>query len=185
MNALLQQFLTVCRRNPLAVVCITLFVLFGIADYFVWRKRDEQAENYERTRREGETMLLSLNGQARITAQTATIEEALAYIGKNLAIESDLAGNLDYFYQIEKTAKIRLTNLAQLSSQPSGDDAAYRAIPFSLRLTGAYPQVLAYLHELETGPRLLRVKSYRFSQTDPTAADGLSLDLTVEMLGHP
>jgi hypothetical protein len=29
------------------------------------------------------------------------------------------------------------------------------------------------------------VKNYRFAQTDPTAADGLSLDLTIEMLGRP
>ena len=160
-------------------------MLFGVGDYFLWKRRDELAERYERARQEGEAMLLSLNGQPRITAQSATIEEALAYIDKNLAVESDLAGNLDYFYQIEKAAKIHLVSLSQLSSQPSTEDEAYRAIPFSLRLSGAYPQILDYLHQLETGPRLLRVKNYRFSQVDSAAADGLSLDLTVELLGRP
>lgn len=184
MNAL-QQLLDAARRYLFATVCIILFVLLGIGDIFLWRRRDQLAETNERKRLEGEAMLLSLNGQSRIMAQSATIDEALAYINKNLVSEADLAGNLDYFYQIEKSAKIRLSNLSQLSSQPGGEEEAYRAIPFSLRLSGAYPQILDFLHELETGPRLLRVKSYRFSQTDPSVADGLSLDLTIEMLGRP
>lgn len=185
MSDLLQQFLSSARRYPVVVISCILIVILGVADFFLWQHRNERAENYERTRQEGETMLLSLNGQARITVQSTTVAVALAYIDKNLTLESDLAGNLDYFYQIEKSARIRLTNLSQLSSQPGGEEEVYRAIPFSLRLTGAYPQVLAFLHALETGPRLLRVKNYRFAQTDAAAAEGLSLDLTVEMLGRP
>jgi Tfp pilus assembly protein PilO len=185
MSDLLLQFLAAARRYPVATISLILLVLLGVADYFLWQQRDERAATYERTRQEGETMLLSLNGQARITAQSALVEEALAYMDKNLTLESDLAGNMDYFYQIEKSTRIRLTNLSQLSSQPGGEEEIYRAIPFSLRLTGAYPQVLAFLHALETGPRLLRVKNYRFAQTDAAVADGLALDLTVEMLGRP
>jgi Tfp pilus assembly protein PilO len=185
MSLWLQQFLALARRHPVAVIGFAVFLCFGVGDYFLWKRRDQLAESYERKRQEGEAMIFSLNGQTRIQLQSGVVQEALAYIGKNLAVESDLAGNLDYFYEIEKTAKIKLTNLSQLSSQPSAEDEAYRAIPFSLRLTGAYPQVLTYLHELETGPRLLRIKNYRFSQTDSAAVDGLSLDLTVELLGRP
>ncbi|HEX2862536.1 MAG TPA: hypothetical protein VHN79_12895, partial [Lacunisphaera sp.] len=94
------------------------------------------------------------------------------------------AGNLDYFYQIEKSTNLKLANLSQLSSQPTTEPGGYVAIPFSLRLSGPYPQILAYLHALETGPRLLRMKNYRFSQAG-MLADELSLDLTVEMLGRP
>ena len=185
MSDFLQQFLALARRSPLAVICTILFVLFGVGDYFLWKRREELAERSSRTSQEGAAMMNSLNGQPRVTAQTATIEEALGYIQKNLAIESDLAGNLDYFYQIEKSAKIRLVGLSQLSSQPTTEEDAFHAIPFSLRLSGSYPQILDYLHQLETGPRLLRVRNYRFSQVDSATADGLSLDLTVEMLGRP
>ena len=185
MSAFLQQFLALARSYLLATICLALVLLLGITDYILWQRRDQLAATNERMRLEGEAMLLSLNGQARILTQSAAVDKALAYIGDNLISEADLAGNLDYFYQIEKTARIRLTNLSQMSSQPAGDETAYRAIPFSLRLSGPYPQILAYLHELETGPRLLRMKNYRFSQVDPSAADGLSLDLTIEMLGRP
>jgi Tfp pilus assembly protein PilO len=186
MSLFLQQLLDLARRSPLAVISIILILLVGTGDYFfLLKRRNDLAERYDRTRQDGETMLMSLNGQPRITAQTATIEEALTYINKNLAVESDLAGNLDYFYQIEKSTKVHLISLSQLSSQPTTEDEAYHSIPFSLRLSGAYPQVLDYLHQLETGPRLLRVKNYRFSQTDSANAEGLALDLTVELLGRP
>ena len=186
MSLFLQQLLDLARRSPLAVISIILILVVGTGDYFyLYKQRNDLAEHYDRTRQDGETMLLSLNGQPRITAQAATIEEALAYINKNLAVESDLAGNLDYFYQIEKSTKVHLVSLSQLSSQPTTEDEAYHSIPFSLRLSGAYPQILEYLHQLETGPRLVRVKNYRFAQTDSAAVDGLSLDLTVEVLGRP
>ncbi len=186
MSLLVQQLSDLARRSPLAVISIILILLVGTGDYFfLYKRRNEFAERYERTRQDGETILLSLNGQPRLSAQATTVEEALAYIDKNLAVESDLAGNLDYFYQIEKSAKVHLISLSQLSSQPSTEEEAYHSIPFSLRLSGAYPQVLDYLHQLETGPRLLRVKNYRFSQAESAAADGLALDLTVEVLGRP
>lgn len=184
MSVFLQQILAIARRYPVAVASLVLLVVLGAADWFLLQRWGQLAGETERTRQEGEAMFLSLSGHTRIQAQSASATEALAYIDRNLATEADLAGNLDYFYQIEKTTRTRLANLSQLSSQPAAAEAAYLAIPFSLRVSGSYTQILAYLHALETGPRLVRVKNYRFSQggTDP---NGLLLDLTVEMLGRP
>jgi Tfp pilus assembly protein PilO len=184
LNAVLQQFFAAARRYPLAVVSLLLLLVLGIADWFLWQRWGRIAAEGERTRQEGEAMFLSLGGHSRIQAHSAEATHALSYIERNLATEADLAGNLDYFYQIEKTTRIQIANLSQLSSQPASPEAAFLAIPFSLRLTGSYPQILAYLHALETGPRLARVKNYRFSQGG-TGIDGLTLDLTVEMLGRP
>lgn len=182
MSAFFQWLLAVSRRNPVATLCVVLLVVLGGADWFLWQRWGRLAVDSERTRQEGEAMLLSLSSHPRVQAQSAEAAAALAYIDANLASEADLAGNLDYFYQIEKTTRVRLTNLSQLSSQPPADQNAFLAIPFSLRLSGSYPQILAYLHALETGPRLVRVKNYRFSQA---SADVLTADLTVEMLGRP
>lgn len=182
MNAFLQWLLAVSRRNPIASCCLVLLVVLGGADWFLWKRWGRLAVETERTRQEGEAMLLSLSGHPRIQAQSTEATRALAYIDANLASEADLAGNLDYFYQIEKTTRVRLTNLSQLSSQPPAGEGAFIAIPFSLRLSGSYPQILSYLHALETGPRLARIKNYRFSQA---SADALTADLTVEMLGRP
>lgn len=182
MNEFFQWLLAAARRNPVATFSVVLLLVLGGADWFLWRRWQNLAVESERTRQEGEKMLLSLSGHPRIQAQSAEAGKALAYIDANLATEADLAGNLDYFYQIEKNTRVRLTNLSQLSSQPPADAESFLAIPFSLRLTGSYPQILGYLHALETGPRLMRVKGYRFTQA---GTEALTADLTVELLGRP
>lgn len=182
MSVFFQWLLAAARRNPVATLSVMLLIVLGGADWFLWRRWGNLAVESERTRQEGEKMLLSLSSHPRIHAQFSEANQALAYIDSNLAAEADLAGNLDYFYQFEKNTRVRLTNLSQLSSQPPADAESFLAIPFSLRLTGSYPQILSYLHALETGPRLVRVKSYRFTQA---GVEALTADLTVEMLGRP
>jgi Tfp pilus assembly protein PilO len=184
MNSLLEQFQRMMRRYPVAVVSIGLVLVLAGADYYLWRRQAAATARGERVRTEGQTMLQTLSSQPRVIAQAAAAKEALTAINANLASEADLAGNLDYFYQMEKPARIRLASVSQLTAQPSQGDAAYKSIPFSLRLVGPYQQILAYLHEMETGPRLLRIRSFRFAQSD-AAVDSLSADLVVEILSRP
>jgi Tfp pilus assembly protein PilO len=182
MNAFFLQLRTFARNYPVAFTSLVLLVVLGGADWFLWKRWTQLNVDNERSHAQGEAMLLSLSSHPRIEAQLKEAGKALTYIDQNLALESDLAGNLDYFYQIEKSTSAKLSSLSQLSSQPSTDKESYQAIPFSLRLSGSYPQILAYLHALETGPRLVRLKNYRLSQGG--TSEGLSLDLTVDMLGR-
>ena len=184
MNGFLQQFLRLVRRNPIVVASFVLVVCLGPADYFLWRRNADLTRHHDRVLQELLDAQLALSGHNRLVAQLATVEQAAKRIEDNLVVESDLAGNSDYFYQLEKTSGVRLSDLNQLNSQPAGDDNPYRAIPFSLRLSGSYPQLIAYLHGLEEGPRLLRIRRYSFAR-GITDGDNLALDLTVEMLGHP
>ena len=121
----------------------------------------------------------------------ASVADALQYISyyhpvdfiqANLIREGELAENLGYFYQLETLSKARLTQLSQLSSQPAAADAPFIAIPFSIRATGSYRQVMRFLHELESGPRLCRVTSYGLSGEGDAR---VQLDLSIEMLGRP
>ena len=112
------------------------------------------------------------------------MKQALALIDHNLVNEGDLAENLGYFYQIENSSRMRFTQLSQLSSQPQPADSPYKAVPFALRASGTYRQILRLLHELETGPRLLRVRTYTISQSG-SDADLVTMDLNVELLARP
>lgn len=184
MNALLQSFLVLVRRRPVVVASVTIFILLGIANYFLWQQHGELAQRYSRIKTDGEAMRLAIAGHSRVTAELTLAQEALTYIEANLISESDLAGNLDYFYGMEKKVRIRLSNLNQLSAQPAPEDHPYKAVPFTFHLTSSYTQVLASIHELETGPRILVIRNYRFAQAS-AAVDSIGLDLTVEMLGRP
>ena len=85
---------------------------------------------------------------------------------------------------METLSHVRLARLNQLSSQPAEDGNPYKAIPFSLRATGTFAQIMNFLRAIESGPRLLRIKSFAFSRND-AKTNGLALELTVELLGSP
>jgi Tfp pilus assembly protein PilO len=184
MNAALQQFLGYTRRNPLMVVSITIIVVLGSISGYLWERQQSLTGEHDEVRRNGEDILQSLTSHARVTAEINTVTQALDFIDKNLINEADLAENLGYFYQIETASRIRLALLNQLSSQPQPADSPYKPVPFSLRATGSFRQIIRLLHELETGPRQLRIRTYALNQSvsDP---DQVTLELTLEILGRP
>lgn len=184
MNALLENLQAFIRRYPVVVISLVLILLLGGANYYLWHHHQELVRAHDETRRKGEAMQMAITDHARLTAHLAATNEALAFIDKNLITEGDLAENLGYFYQMESAGRVRLGQLGQLSSQPAAEGSPYKAIPFSLRANGTYPQVMRFLRELETGPRLLRVNAFTFNRADPQSGI-LSLDLSVEMLGNP
>ncbi|HVZ64053.1 MAG TPA: type 4a pilus biogenesis protein PilO [Lacunisphaera sp.] len=172
------------RRNPVLVISLVIIIVMGGVSSYLWTRQRELTVQHDEVKRSGEDMLQSLTSHARITAEINSVTQALAFIDKNLVNEGDLAENLGYFYQIENNAHIRFTGLSQLSSQPGPPDAPYKTVPFSLRATGTYRQMLRLVHELETGPRLLRVKTFSFTGSD-TTEDVVTMELNVELLAKP
>lgn len=175
------QLLALIRRYPLVVVCSLLTVGLGITSYYLWQQRQELATGHDTVRRNGEDVLLSLSSLPRVSSELASVKEATEFIDANLIKEGDLAENLGYFYQLETISKVKLVQVNQLSSQPSNDNP-FVAIPFSLRATGSYRQVMRFIRELETGPRLCRVQAYTFTGGSD---DRVQLDLSLDMLGRP
>lgn len=178
----LERLLAVVRRYLFVTICLVVIALLGTASYFLWTSQKELTADHDTVRRDGEDVLLSLSGLPRVTAEYHTVKEAVDFIEANLIKEGELAENLGYFYQLETASKARLTQLSQLSSQPAPADAPFIAIPFSIRATGSYRQVMRFLHELESGPRLCRITSYGMSGEGD---DRVQLDLSIEMLGRP
>jgi Tfp pilus assembly protein PilO len=170
MRARLQLFLEFTRHNPVIVLSLAVILLMGSASYFLWQRQHNLTVDHETLRRNGEDMMQSLTGSARIAAEMAAVTEAMDFLDANLINEGDLAENLGYFYQIESAARIRFSQVNQLSSQPQPADSQFKAVPFTLRATGTYRQIIRLLHELETGPRQLRIRTYTFTQSEGGAA---------------
>jgi Tfp pilus assembly protein PilO len=182
MNDLLEQLVATIRRHPLVISVIALLAVLGVANYFLWQQREEVTRRHDEVQRKGEAMLNALTDHSRITADLAAVKEAQQLIDRNLINEGSMAKNLGYFFQMETLSHVRISQLNQLVSQPSPEGNPFKAIPFSLRVTGSYSQVIRFLRELETGPRLLRVRTFGFARGEAKNT-GLSLDLTVELLG--
>jgi Tfp pilus assembly protein PilO len=179
-----QQFLEFSRLNPVIVASVAIIVLMGSASYFLWQKQHGLNANHEEVRRTGEAMMESLTGQARINSELATATAAVDFIDRNLINEADLAENLGYFYAIEATVRLRFSQLNQLSSQPQPDGSPFKPVPFAVRATGPYRQVMRLLHELETGPRLVRIRTFTFSQAEGEES-AVTMELTLDLLARP
>ena len=175
------QFYDLIRRYALVSSCVAVLLLLGAANYYFLDQRHMLAKQHEEARRYGESMLPVLASHSRLTAQVATTQEAVELIERNLVVESDLAENVGYFYKLETASRARLAQISQLNSQVLQGNP-FKAVPFSMRVTGTYPQIIAFVRALETGPRLARIKDYDFTRGDAKTG-ALALDLTVELLG--
>lgn len=184
MIAALQRFLALARRNPVLVASIAVIILSGTASWFLWQHQQSLSGVHDQVQRSGEAMLQSLTSHSRVTAEIAKVNEALDYIDRNLVNEGDLAQNLGYFYEIEAVSRIKFTQVSQMSSQPQAADKPYKAVPFNLRTTGSYRQLLRVLRELENGPRLLRIRTFNLD-AEGASPEKMTLDLTVELLARP
>jgi Tfp pilus assembly protein PilO len=197
MSALLQQMLGFFRRHPFVIVCSAIAILLWVANYFIWQRQKEMTASYQTLQRSGEDMLQSLTNHSRITEELAAVKEALAYINQHMIHEGDLPENMGYFYQLETVSRIRLQALNQLSSMPPPSEQAFKTVPFTLRTAGTYRQVLRFLRELETGPRIFKVQTYSLQGGGPAAGPRgpggdtpdapatVTLDITIEILAHP
>lgn len=181
MSVAFQQFLDLIRRYPLVTGCVVALLILGGANYYFYHQRSELARQQDEARIIGERQLPVLASQPRLTAQNATIVEAVELIERNLVVESDITENYGYFYQLERASSVRVDQLTQLNG-PLVQGNPFKAIPFSMRVTGSYAQIIAYLRALETGPRLTRIDHYEFTRGEGKAG-AVALDLTVELLG--
>jgi Tfp pilus assembly protein PilO len=181
-NALLQQFFVAVWRRPIVTLLVGVAVALGVVNYFLWQQRHDVTAHHEEVRRKGEAMLKALTDQTRIKAELAALQEALEQIDRNLVVEGEMEVNLGYFYKMERLSRVRLSQLNQLSAQPAVEGNPFKAVPFSLRVTGSYGQIMNFLHQLETGARLLRVRTYSVIRGGDAKNKTIDLDLTVELL---
>jgi Tfp pilus assembly protein PilO len=182
MNPQVASFLVFVRRNLLGAICALLIAGLAVASWFLWDEIDTLEHAREERAKEGEDMLALLVGGSTLRQELAALREATHRIEDNLVVENDLAGNKWYFYRFEDQAKARLPQLNQLNSPTTDSSPLYRRVPYSIRVTGTFEQVAAFLLAVESGPRLASITSFSYSRR-ATGGDALTLDLTLELLG--
>ncbi len=184
MSILLAQLRATMRQHPWVTACLVVAVLAGAANYPLWQRRQRIIREHETVRRQGETMLDALADRIRINADLATVREAQDIVDRNLVSEDTMEVNLGYFYRLEKVNRVRLQRIDQMAAAPVSPGAQFKTVPVSLQLTGTYRNTLAFMRDLETGPRILRLRSYRLERQDPTGTD-LVASLSVDLLASP
>ncbi|HEX2862246.1 MAG TPA: type 4a pilus biogenesis protein PilO [Lacunisphaera sp.] len=180
----LAQFWAAIRLNPGTSACLAVALLAGLVNYPLWQQRDAATFRHAEIRLRGETMLAALTDRSRIDADLAVLTEAHEVIERNLVSELSMEVNLGYFYRLEKINRVRLARIDQLGTAQSSDEAPFKTVPITLQVSGTYRNLLGFMRDLETGPRILRTRSYRLERLDP-AGNEMQLFLTVELLAQP
>lgn len=170
------------RRYPYCIACAVCALLSGVGILFLGGEIDQLKIAYDQRANEGNAMLAMLVSGSTLRQELAFTRTTVRRIEENLVVPANLADNLWYFYKLEEQTKARLPELHQLSSVGPDKSKLFRSVPYSLRITGGYDEVAAYLLALETGPRLMKITSFNYARTTPTGS-ALSLDLTLEVLG--
>lgn len=169
------------RHRPISAGCVALAIGLGIANYFLWERRQEITRRHEEVRRNGEFMLRALATRARVDSELTALRSAMDQIESNLLDEASMEVNLGYFYRLERMTRVRLVRLNQLGSTPAAPGSPFKAVPFSMQITGSYRNSMSFLRALETGSRLVRIRQSSFERANEGNSD-LILDLTVDVL---
>lgn len=184
MNASLQWLSGHFRHRPYVSIQVVLIILGAGANYFLWQRHEAATARHGAAHQEGAEMLQALANYPRIASDLAAVTDALQLIDRNLVAERTLEVNLGYFFEMETVNRVHLRELNQLGVLPSPEGNPFKIVPFSLTATGSYGQLVNFVRNLESGPRLMRMTRCSLSRGDGKS-DDLVLDLTVESLGRP
>ena len=185
-NRILAQFGQLALRYPFCAICLILSILLaGVSQWLRLDLRDLEALQQKRAR-EGDTMLKSIARGSQLRTELAAARTATQRITENLVVEKNIPENFWYFYKIERDTQVKLIELQQRPTSLQDTDTAvtYKRVPYSLRLTGSYRSVIAYLQRLENGSHFGRITSFLLQRQDPKTSD-VTLQINLELLGFP
>lgn len=172
------------KRHLFSIIGAGLSVALLVAAVLLWLDQHKLEQRLQTLTAQGEEVLTAVAAEPALRETLNQLRKANDRIAANLVAEPNLAENLWYFYNLEKSAQVRLRDLSQLSSQTAPGPALYRLIPYSLRITGTFTQVMDFLQRLETGPKLAKVRNFSLNRVD---AEGLNVALQIDvvLLGKP
>ncbi len=172
------------RRNLFAVVCSAIIVVLLGTGWWLWHDLHTQEETLQARTLQGEAELETIAMSPLLREALAQTRTAVDRINRNLAVESNLADNLWYFYKLEEQTKARIRGLNQLATSGPGQDdrAEYKPIPYTMEVSGTFAQVMDFLQSLESGPRLVKVRGFNFRRSE-SGGDAVVLQLELSVLG--
>jgi Tfp pilus assembly protein PilO len=174
------------QRYPFSAACLLLSAVLAGASLFL-RGDLREFEHLQQARaREGERMLSFIARGSQLRSECAIIRAAAQRITENLVVEKNIPENFWYFYKIEQDTQTKLTELQQRPAPvpDTGAPTAYKRVPYSLRITGGFRPVIAYLQKVETGSRFGRINSFVLQRQD-AAGKNMLLVLDLDLLAFP
>ena len=176
------QWIAIARRNPISVACAVVCLFCGLVCWYVASNMKWLDLEHKQLMQDSDLAQASLISGPSVKQERLAALVVTRQIEDNLVIEDNLAENLQYFYKIEDRTKCHMLELRPLNSTIPDSRSLFRRVPFSIRVTGTYEQVVGFLYGIETGPRLANITSLSVRRREPASLT-VVLDMNVEQLG--
>lgn len=178
----LKALLAILRRHVFSVICSAVALAALVTAALWWLGLEDLRNEHDQKSEQTKKMYNLRKTGPVLKSELTSVREFTQKLEENLTDEDDRSGNDDYFRKLAARSRAQLRDLQQLNSPPLEEGALYKRVPFSLRVTGTYAQVQAFLHNVETGPRLANLTGFAMLRSPPTSAD-VSLEIDVELIG--
>jgi Tfp pilus assembly protein PilO len=176
------QWIATARKHPVSLVCASICVCCALVCWYVNTDLRWLDIDHKQLQQDSDLQLAAMLSGPSVRAERLAALEATHRLEDNLVVEENLAENLWYFYKMEQQTKVHIAELQPTNSTVTNSNSLYRRVPFNIRVTGSYTQTAAFLHAIETGPRLATITSLSYRRVSPTSTN-LILELSVQLLG--
>lgn len=172
------------KRYPFAVAGGFLTVLLTASNWYIYLDHAQLEVDLEGESKTGTEVLDNVANSPLIRQQAVVIRSILKHLDANLIVETDLAQNIGYFYSFEEKSGAKLSDLSQMISSNPPEGAPYRSLPFTMRITGEFSQVLALLHAIETGRYPAKIAKFSLVRREDDSGL-IEATLNVNVLAKP
>jgi Tfp pilus assembly protein PilO len=176
----LRQFWPLVRRYPFFGSCAVLSVLFALSAIGLSVRLHTLSGIHQKKLAEANIVQATLRSKPELLKELEFVRQTLQRISENLAKDESLLANQNYFLDMAERCEARL-NLSSFNTPPPDTGTEYVRIPFGLKASGTYAQVAAFIHALETGPRVSNITAFSFQRVPGTS--NVTVDLNVDLLG--
>lgn len=178
------------KKHPIACVAGLVCVACGVAMYFRSGALGEAQARFEEKDGEAKKIAANVRSAAGLAEQTEEMKEAGRQFESRLVRAGQLASNLQFFYRLEAETGVKLLDVRQNpipAPRAGGPRPTYAPVPFGMSVQGTYPQVLAFIRRIESGPHFARFTNVTFTKStaEKDVTDLMNVSIAVELLGTP
>jgi Tfp pilus assembly protein PilO len=172
------------RRYPIPTISAAVVLACFLAYYFRMDLLTDLEDQRNEVLNQRDQVDLNLVAGATLAEHAAEMRARFGELGARIVQPSELADNMNYFYQLESNTGVSLIDLRQnvVAEKPVARNRL-AGVGYTISLSGQFPQVIGYLDELENGSRFFRLRDFSLQRGRETTQASVALTLNLELLG--
>lgn len=179
--------MVIAISGVVTATCMTVYVLH-------MDKKSDLDSEIEQIDIRISTMLRNITNSAGLEEDIEVVERQISELDERMFQSQELATNYNYFFNIEASTNVSLSDLKQVEivtedanqkkrKMPNPIMDAYVKIRYHMKATGTYQDLVNFMRNLEGGPSFYRLEKFRLSKSSAGGDELLSMDVSFLMLG--